>query len=79
MVKMKDWYPLKNVELNYPKMDKQSFNVVKMDKKFIHYILQTKVFVIVPNLAIKKLLIHNELGDWRGKWMVILQEFNLEI
>ena len=35
--------------------------------------------MIVPDLVVKKLLMQNELGERRGKWMEILQEFNLEI
>lgn len=71
--------PLKNAKLNYPNMDKQSFALVKAVKKFFHYILRSKIYVIVLDPALKSLLMQNELGERRGKWMAILQEFDLEI
>lgn len=48
--------PLKNVELKYSNLDKQSFALIKAVKKFHHYILRSKVYAIVPNLAVKMLL-----------------------
>ena len=50
-----------------------------MIKKFRHYILRSKVYAIVPNPAVKTLLMQNELGERREKWMAILQEFDLKI
>lgn len=48
-------------------------------KKFRHYILRSKVYAIVPNPTVKTLLMQNELDERRGKWMAILQEFDLEL
>lgn len=72
-------FPLKNVVLNYSNLDKQSFALIKEVKKFRHCILRSKVYTIVPNPTVTTLLKHNELGERRGKWMEILQEFDLEI
>ena len=71
--------PLKNVELNYSNLDKQSFALIKAVKKFHHYILRSKVYAIVLDPVVKTLLMQNELGERRGKWVAILQEFNLKI
>lgn len=71
--------PLKNAEFKYPNLDKQSFALVKAVKKFSYYILWRKVITIVPDPTIKSLLMENELGEKRGKWMAILQEFNIKI
>jgi len=71
--------PLKNAELKYSNLDKQYFALIKAVKKFRHYILRRKLYAIVPDSAIKTLLMQNELGERRGKWMAILQEFDLEI
>ena len=71
--------PLKNTKLNYSNLEKQSFVLIKVVNKFCHYILRSKVHAIVPDLVVKMLLMQNELGESRGKWMAILQEFNLEI
>ena len=49
--------PLKNAELNYSNLDKQSISLIKVVKKFCHYILRRKIYAIVPNPSIKTLLI----------------------
>jgi hypothetical protein len=72
-------FPLKNSELNYSDLDKQSFSLIKVIKKFCHYILRSKVYAIVLDPTVKTLLMQNELGKRQGKWMEILQEFDLEI
>ena len=71
--------PLKNTEFKYSNLDKQSFALIKAVKKFCHYILRSKVYAIVPDPVVKTLLMQNEPGERRGKWMAILQEFDLEI
>ena len=50
-----------------------------MVKKFFYYILRIKVYAIVPNPVVKMLLMQNKLDERQGKWMAILQEFDLEI
>lgn len=37
------------------------------------------MYAIVPDLVVKTLMMQNELGKRRGKWMAILQEFDLKI
>ena len=71
--------PLKNAELRYSNLDKQSFSLIKVVKKFCHYILRSKVYAIVPDPIVKTLLMQNELGERWGKWMAILQEFEPKI
>ena len=71
--------PLKSVELKYSNLDKKSFVLIKVVKKIHHYILRSKVYAIVLYLVVKTLLMQNELGERRGKWMAILQEFDLKI
>lgn len=44
-------------------MEKQAYALVRAVKKFKHYILRNKIFAIVPDPAVKLLLIHNELGE----------------
>ena len=48
-------FTLKNVELNYPNLENQSFTSVKVIKNFCHYILQKKVYAIVSNPRVKSL------------------------
>lgn len=35
--------------------------------------------MIVPDQAVKSLLMKSKLGEYQGKWIAILQEFDLEI
>lgn len=64
--------PLKDVELRYHNVEKQAYALVCGVKKFWHYILRNKVFAIFLDLAIKTLLIHNELEERRAKWVTLL-------
>ena len=71
--------PLKDAELRYPNVEKQAYALVRVVKKFKHYILRNKIFAIVPDPAVKLLLIQNELGERRAKWVTMLQEYDMEI
>lgn len=71
--------PFREAELNYPNVEKQAYALVKAMKKFTHYILRSKVHAIVPDIAVKTLLIQNELGERRGKWIASIQEYDIEI
>ena len=37
------------------------------------------MYAIVPDPVVRMLLMQNEVGERWGKWMAILQEFNLKI
>lgn len=71
--------PFKNAEVKYPPLKKQDFALVKAVKKFQHYVLRSQIIIVVPDAAVKSLLMQSELGERRWKWMAILQEFDLEI
>lgn len=64
--------PFKNVEIKYPPLEKQAFMLVWVVKKFWHYILRSQIIAVVPDAAVKSLLMQSELGERRGKWMAIL-------
>lgn len=53
--------PFKNNEEMYSALEKHVFTLVRVVKKFIHYILQSKVYVIVPDRADKSLLMQSEV------------------
>lgn len=69
--------PFKNIKVRYSALEKQAFTLVTAINKFKHYILRSKIYVIVPNQSIKLLLMQSELEECQGKWMAILQEFDL--
>ena len=51
----------------------------KVVKHFQLYIVRSHTKIIVPHLAVRSLLIQEELGDRRGNWLTCLQEYDLEI
>lgn len=71
--------PFKSAEVRYSALEKHAFALVRAVKKFRHYILRSKIYAIIPDQAVKSLLMQSELGEHQGKWMQILQEFDLEM
>ena len=65
--------------MDYPNVEKQAYALVKVVKKFRHYILRRKVHAIVPNIVVKTLLMQRELGEIREKWVTTIQEHDIEI
>lgn len=59
--------PFKNTEGRYTILEKKDFSLVCIVKKFRHHILRGKVHTIVPDQAVKSLLMQSELGEQRGK------------
>jgi hypothetical protein len=70
---------LQGLELNYPSIDKQAYVVYKEVKHFRPYILKNHTKVIVPHPSVRSLFTQQEMGERRGNWMVVIQEFDLEI
>jgi hypothetical protein len=70
---------LQGVELNYPAIDKQAYAVYKAVKHFRSYILKNHTKVIVPHPAVRYLFTQQEMGERRGNWMAVIQEFDLDI
>lgn len=60
---------LKEDKMKYSTLDKKSYALVKVIKKFQYDILRNKVHAIVPDYVVKLMLGKNELGERRGKWM----------
>jgi hypothetical protein len=70
---------LQGAELNYPAIDKQAYAVYKAVKHFRSYILKNHTKVIVPHPAVRSLFTQQEMGERRGNWMAVVQEFDLDI
>jgi hypothetical protein len=70
---------LQGAELNYPAVDKQAYTVYKAVKHFRSYILKNHTKVIVPHPAVRSLFTQQEMGERRGNWMAVVQEFDLDI
>ena len=59
-------------------MEKQAFALVKALKDFRVYILHSHIIAFVPNSVVKDILRQDPDGK-RGKWIVVILEYDLEI
>jgi hypothetical protein len=60
-------------------MEKQAYALVKALKEFRTYILHSHVITYVPNKSIKDILTQLDPEGRRGKWIVAMLEYDLEI
>lgn len=65
-------------EINYSHVEKLALAVVQVEQRFRHYILLRKTTVIYDCNPIQHILTKQVLGGKYSKWIVILQEFDLE-
>jgi len=72
-------FGLQGVELDYPKVDKQAYVVLKAVKHFICYLIKSKTKVIVPYPIVRNLLVRKELRENRANRITTLQEYEPEI
>jgi hypothetical protein len=70
---------IQGVKLNYPAIDKHAYAIYKAVKHFRCYILKNHTKVIVAHPAVRSLFTHQEMGERRGNWMAVVQEFDLDI
>ena len=70
---------LQGVELDYPKVEKQSSVIFKATKHFRTYLIKSKTKVIVPYPAVRNILVQKDLGEKRANRITTLQEYYLEI
>ena len=76
------WYASKTLvdaELNYTTTDKELLAVVFALEMFRPYILGSKIIVYTDHAALKYLLSKKEAKPRLIRWVLLLQEFNLEI
>jgi hypothetical protein len=70
---------LRDVALNYKLMEKQAFALVKSIKYFIVYILHSHTIAYVLNAVVKDILTQDNLDGRRGKWIVVILEYDIDI
>ncbi|KAM2147291.1 hypothetical protein ACFX1Q_004053 [Malus domestica] len=70
---------LNDVQLNYSTTEKELLAVVFVLNKFRSYLIGTKVIVFTDHAALKYLLTKKEAKPWLIRWMLLLQEFDIEI
>jgi hypothetical protein len=69
----------RDASLNYKIMEKQAFALVKAIKDFRVYILHSHTIAYVPKVVVKDTLTQDNPDGRRGKWIVIILEYDIEI
>ena len=75
-------YPSKTLiqaQINYTTTEKELLAVVYVIEKFRPYILGSKIIIYIDHAALKYLLSKKEAKPRLIRWVLLLQEFNLEI
>ncbi|CAN6542476.1 unnamed protein product [Malus baccata var. baccata] len=70
---------LNDAQLNYSTTEKELLDVVFALDKFHSYLLGTKVIIYTDHAALKYLLTKKEAKPRLIRWMLLLQEFDIEI
>lgn len=70
---------LRNAPLKYDIMEKQAYALVQALKEFRVYILHSHTIAHVPTSAVKDILTQPDPKGKKGKWIVVLLEYDLEI
>ena len=66
-------------QINYMTMEKELLAVVYALEKFLPYILGSKIIIYTDHVALKYLLSKKEAKPRLIRWVLLLQEFDLEI
>ena len=70
---------IRDAALKYNIIEKQALALVKALKDFRVYILHSHILAYVPNEVVKDVLVQTNLEGRRGKWIVALLEYDVEI
>ncbi|CAN6566335.1 unnamed protein product [Malus baccata var. baccata] len=70
---------LNDAQLNYSTTEKELLGVVFVLDKFRSYLIGIKVIVFTDHAALKYLLTKKKAKPWLIRWMLLLQEFDIEI
>jgi len=60
-------------------MEKQAYSLEKTLKSFKVYVIHSKITAYVPSNNIKDILVHPNNDGKRGKWIVKILEYDLNI
>lgn len=70
---------LNEVQMNYATTEKQLLSIVFAFQKFQTYLLGYKTIVYTNHAAIRFLFDKKKFKPWIMRWILLLQEFDLEI
>lgn len=68
---------LRDASLKYNIMEKQAFAIAKAIKGFKVYVLHSYIIVYVLNVVVKDILTQNGPDGKRGKWIVMILEYDI--
>jgi hypothetical protein len=66
-------------QLNYTTTEKELLDVIFAIKKFRSYLVGAKVIIYTDHVALKYLLMKKDAKPHLIQWILLLQEFDLEI
>jgi hypothetical protein len=66
-------------QLNYATIEKELLVVVFAIDKFRSYLVGAKVIIYIDHVALKYLLTKKDAKPWLIRWILLLQEFDIEI
>ncbi|CAN6446753.1 unnamed protein product [Victoria cruziana] len=72
-------HSLTDAQLNYTTTEKELLAVVYALEKFRSYLLGSKVLIFTDHVALKYLLTKKDTKPRLIRWILLLQEFDLEI
>jgi hypothetical protein len=70
---------LRDAEVKYGIMEKQTYSLIISLKPFIFYVLHSNIIAYVPSASVKDILIQPNIDGRRSKWIAKILEFDLEI
>ena len=70
---------LRDVEVIYDIMEKQSYALVKSLKSFRVYDFHSKIIAYVPSSSVKEILIQLDIDGKISKWIAKVLKFDLEV
>jgi hypothetical protein len=70
---------LMDAQVNYTTIEKELLAVVFALDKFQSYLLGSKVIIYSNHVALQHLLAKKETKPWLIQWILLLQEFDIEI
>ena len=70
---------LSDAQLNYSTTEKELLAVIFAPDKFCSYLIGSKVLIYTDHAALKYLLMKKDVKTHLICWILLLQEFNLEI
>ncbi len=70
---------MRDRELKYDIIEKQTYALIQALKAFRTYVLQSPITAYVPNNVVKTVLTQLDTDGRRGRWITKILEFDIDI